>query len=129
VSANSSCGGQGAGTGTRVHGDGLANNEAILDELADGLTGVGVGNLTGLVGVEPDLALSAADNGCGEALLRAEVDPIASTVSLLSIDVVMNNGASECAKRGSPRLGSLIERLPRIGTLCAARECLLSVDE
>jgi hypothetical protein len=46
-----------------VHGDGLADDEAILDELADRLTGVGVGDLAGLVGVEPDLALSAADNG------------------------------------------------------------------
>jgi hypothetical protein len=111
-----------------VHGDGLADNEAILDELADGLAGVGVGNLAGLVGVKPDLALSAADNGCGEALLRAEVDPIAGIVSVMPIYVVVDNAASECAKRGSPRLESLIERLPRVGALRAARECLLSVD-
>lgn len=59
-----------------MHGDGLADDEAILDELADGLAGVGVGNLTGLVGVEPDLALSAADNGGRKALLRCKIDPI-----------------------------------------------------
>ena len=64
------------GTGARVHGDGLADDEAILDELADGLARVGVGNLAGLVGVEPDLALAAADNGGRKALLRAEVDPV-----------------------------------------------------
>jgi hypothetical protein len=64
-----------------VHGDGLADDEAILDELADGLAGVGVGNLTGLVGVEPDLALSAADNGGREALLCSEVDPIEQALS------------------------------------------------
>jgi len=58
------------GTGARVHGDGLADDEAILDELADGLARVGVGNLAGLVGVEPDLALAAADNGGRKALLR-----------------------------------------------------------
>jgi hypothetical protein len=62
VSANSSGSSQGTGTGTRVHSDGLADDEAILDELADGLAGVGVGNLADLVGVKPDLALAAADN-------------------------------------------------------------------
>jgi hypothetical protein len=58
-----------------VHGDGLADDEAIVDELADRLAGVGVGDLVHFVGVEPDLALSAADNGRREALLRAKVDP------------------------------------------------------
>jgi hypothetical protein len=58
-----------------VHGDGLADDEAIGDELADRLTGVGVGDLVDFVGVEPDLALSAADNGRRKALLRAEIDP------------------------------------------------------
>jgi hypothetical protein len=76
VSANSSSGGQLPGAGTRVHGDGLADDEAILDELADGLAGVGVGDFAGLVGVEPDLALSATDHGGREALLSAEVDPV-----------------------------------------------------
>ena len=63
------------GAGARVHGDGLADDEAILDELADGLTGVGVGDFAGLVGVEPDLALAAACDGTRQALLGAEVDP------------------------------------------------------
>ena len=76
VATNSSSGGQLPGAGTRVHGDGLADDEAILDELADGLTGVGVGDFAGLVGVEPDLALSATDHGGREALLSAEVDPV-----------------------------------------------------
>ena len=76
VTANAAGGSQLTGTGARVHGDGLADDEAILDELADGLARVGVGNLAGLVGVEPDLALAAADNGGRKALLRAEVDPV-----------------------------------------------------
>ena len=63
------------GAGTRVHGDGLADDEAIADELADGLAGVGVGDLVHLIGVEPNLALAAADHGGGEALLGAKVDP------------------------------------------------------
>lgn len=62
-------------TGSRVHGDGLADDEAIGDELADGLAGVGVGDLADLVGVEPDLALTAADDRRGEALLSSQVDP------------------------------------------------------
>ncbi len=56
-------------TSARVHGDLLADDEAIRDELADGLAGVGVGDFAGLIGIEPDLALSAADDGGREALL------------------------------------------------------------
>ena len=76
MSANSSGGGQLPGAGTRVHGDGLADDEAILNELADGLAGVGVGDLAHFIGVEPDLALAASDDGRRETLLSAEVDPI-----------------------------------------------------
>ena len=76
VATNSSSGGQLPGAGTRVHGDGLADDEAIGDEFADGLAGVGVGDFAHFVGVEPDLALSATDHGGREALLSAEVDPV-----------------------------------------------------
>jgi hypothetical protein len=40
------------------------------------LAGVGVGDLAGLIGIEPDLALSAADDGGRQALLGCKVDPI-----------------------------------------------------
>lgn len=60
-----------------MHGDGLADDEAIANELADGLTGVGVRDLADFVGIEPDLALAAPNNGRSEALLSAEVDPVA----------------------------------------------------
>jgi hypothetical protein len=59
-----------------VHGDGLADDEAIADKLADGLAGVGVGDLIHLIGIEPNLALAAAHHGGGEALLGAKVDPV-----------------------------------------------------
>jgi len=62
MSANSSRGSQVSGAGTGVHGDGLADDEAILDELADRLAGVGIGDFVDFVGIEPDLALSAADD-------------------------------------------------------------------
>ena len=38
-----------------VDGDGLLDDKTILDELADVLARVGVGNLVDLVGVQPDL--------------------------------------------------------------------------
>jgi hypothetical protein len=58
-----------------VHGDWLADDEAISNELADGLAGVGVGDLGDLIRVEPDLALSASHNGRREALLGTKVNP------------------------------------------------------
>jgi len=62
VSALSSGEVQLAGARSRVLGDGLSDDEAIGDELSDGLARVGVGDLALLVGVEPDLALAAADD-------------------------------------------------------------------
>lgn len=75
VSAFSSGEVQLAGSGSRVHGDGLADDEAIGDELSDRLARVGVGDLVLLIGVEPDLALAAADDRRGKALLSSQVDP------------------------------------------------------
>ena len=60
-----------------MHGDGLADDEAIGHKLSDGLARVGTGDFTGLVGIEPDLALSTAYDGSRQALLGGEVDPIA----------------------------------------------------
>jgi hypothetical protein len=60
-----------ASSGSRVLGHGLPDDEAIGDELADGLAGVGVGDLGLLVGVEPDLALAAANDRGGQALLSS----------------------------------------------------------
>jgi hypothetical protein len=59
-----------------VHSGRLSDYKAICDELSDGLTRVGVGDFAGLIGIEPDLTLSAADDGCRQALLSSEVDPI-----------------------------------------------------
>ena len=82
VATNSSSGGQLPGAGLdvlarRVDGRlGAVGEQRVDDRLAVGLTGVGVGDFAGLVGVEPDLALSATDHGGREALLSAEVDPV-----------------------------------------------------
>lgn len=59
----------------RVHGNGLLDDEAIGDELADGLAGVGVGDLGHLVGVEPDLALADAQHRRRQPLLGPQVNP------------------------------------------------------
>ena len=58
-----------------MHSHGLADDEAVGDEFADGLTRVGVGDLVHFVRVEPDLAFAAVGHGRREALLRAEVHP------------------------------------------------------
>ena len=76
MTANSSCKVQLAGTGSGVHGDGLSDDEAIGDELADGLAGVGVGDLADLIGVEPDLALAASEDAGRKALLGSQIDPV-----------------------------------------------------
>jgi len=54
-----------------VHGSLLADDEAIRDEFADGLAGVGVADLVDFVGVEPDLTLATADDRGRQALLCA----------------------------------------------------------
>jgi hypothetical protein len=64
-----------AGARARVHGDGLLDDEAIGDELADRLARVGVGDLGHLIGVEPDLALAAAQHGRRQPLLGPQVNP------------------------------------------------------
>ncbi len=67
-------GGGGAGTRSRAADDGLADDLAVADELADVGTRVGVANVVLLGGVEPDLALTASKDRGREALLCSEVD-------------------------------------------------------
>lgn len=81
VSAFSSSKIQLAGTAPGVHGNRLSDDEAIGYQLSDGLTRVGACYLGLLVGVQPDLALAAADDRRGKALLSSQVDPI-ETVTL-----------------------------------------------
>lgn len=59
-----------------MHSNWLSDDQAISDELSDGLAGVGVRDFRDFIGIEPDLSLSAADNAGGEALLGGEVDPM-----------------------------------------------------
>ena len=75
MSSNPPRGRQLAGSRARENGDGLADDDGIGNEFADRLARVGVGDFVDFVGVQPDLALAAADDGGGETLLGAEVDP------------------------------------------------------
>lgn len=59
-----------------MHGDLLADDETVGHELADCLAGVCVGDFIHFIGVEPDLALAAANDGGREALLGTEIDPV-----------------------------------------------------
>lgn len=58
---------------TRLNRVGLADDETVLDEAANILSGISVGNLVGLAWIEPDLALAALENGGGESFLKAQV--------------------------------------------------------
>ena len=53
-----------------MHGDRFADDKAIADKLADGLARVGIADFVDFVRIQPDLALSTADDGGREALLR-----------------------------------------------------------
>ena len=63
-------GGLGVAAEARVDRDGLADDEALLDVLANHLAGVRHGDLGGLVGVEPDTVLTASLDGRRKALLE-----------------------------------------------------------
>lgn len=65
-----------ANTGAAVDFDGLLEDQAVLDELADSLAGVGVGDFGGLVGVHPNLALTGLQDASGEATLQKQARPV-----------------------------------------------------
>jgi hypothetical protein len=100
VSTNSSGGCELAGAKSRVHSDGLADDEAICNELSDGLAGVGIGDFADLIGIEPDLALSATDDGGRQALLGGEVDPIVRRRSQLLL--IMSRDVSAVRREPTP---------------------------
>lgn len=61
-----------APAGAGVDGDGLLEDDTILDELADGLARGGLGDVLGLVGVEPDATTAAAEDVGGKASLESK---------------------------------------------------------
>merc|ERR1719394_1435046 len=61
-----------ANAGPGVDSNRLLDDKTILDELADVLARVGVGNLVDLVGVQPLLVLAALHDAGGKALLQPQ---------------------------------------------------------
>ena len=59
-----------------MHCDRLADDEAIGNKFADGIARIGVGDFALFIGVQPDLALAATDDGGRQALLCAQVWPM-----------------------------------------------------
>lgn len=55
-------------TGSRVDDGGLDDDVSILEELADSGSGVGVADLGGLLGVEPDLSLTDTGDVGGQSV-------------------------------------------------------------
>lgn len=56
--------------GTGVHHSGLLDHEAILHQLADVLTRVGVADLVHLVRVQPYLSLATLEHRCSKSTSR-----------------------------------------------------------
>lgn len=56
--------------GPRVHNGRLLNDQTVAVQLGNVASRVGEHNLIDLIGVQPDLALSALEDGSGEALLQ-----------------------------------------------------------
>ena len=99
MSANTASSSQLSRTSARVNSDGFADDEAIGDKLADGLAGIGVGDLIDLVRVEPDLALAAVGHGRRKALLCAEIDPVDEDVLVtLCVGIRFSRSCGESAK-------------------------------
>jgi hypothetical protein len=117
VSSNSPCCSEGSGAGTGVHGDGLADNEAILNQLADGLAGVGVGDFVDFIGIEPDLALSATDDGRRETLLCPEIDPVERGSQYQK--VLLKRGRQSAAFADAGSIGRAREECARRRATCS----------
>ena len=96
-----------------MHGDWLADDKAIGDELADGLAGVRVRDFADFIWIEPDLALTATDNGSGQALLSAKVDPVDELISHVvlqccAFDATLEDDSDAAVMLKSRRIDSLM---------------------
>ena len=63
-----------ADASTGVHDGRLLDDETIPLQTSNVAARVGQGNFVGLVGIQPNLALSALEDGGGEALLELKID-------------------------------------------------------
>ena len=63
-----------ADASTGVHDGRLLDDESIPFQTSNVTARVGQGNFVGLVGIQPNFALSALEDGGGEALLELKID-------------------------------------------------------
>ena len=63
-----------ADASTGVHDGWLLDDETIPLQASNVAARVGQGNFVGLVGIQPNFALSALEDGGGEALLELKID-------------------------------------------------------
>ena len=57
-------------TRSRVNDLGFAKDQTVLDQLSYGLTRIGISNLGGFIGIQPNLALTTAKHTGSQALLQ-----------------------------------------------------------
>ena len=69
VTTSSLCLSVSSSSGSGVDGDSLLNDGTVLDQSSDSASGVSLGDLRGLVWVQPDLSLTDAHNRGGKSLL------------------------------------------------------------
>lgn len=81
MSSNSSRSSQFSSSGTRVHRDLFADNKAIGDKFANRLARVRISDFVDFIWIEPNLALTAANDGGSEPFLSAKIDPKQSNPS------------------------------------------------
>lgn len=60
---------------SRVDGHWLLDNGTVTVQLSDSLTGVGRGQFSGLIWVQPNFSLTNTDNTGGKSLLSSKVSP------------------------------------------------------
>ena len=74
---------------TGVHQLVLADNETVLNELADVLARVGEGNLGNFRGVHPHSTLSALENGSSKSLLKTKANHFEKEQKLENYEIVV----------------------------------------
>ena len=72
-----------ASSGAGMASGRLVDDKTISNQLADGLTRVGLADFSSLVGIEPDLSLTNAQNAGGKSFLKSKVGPVEYCISTL----------------------------------------------
>lgn len=66
--------GMSSSSGSRVDDDLFSSDKVIVDQLSDGVSGVGQGNFVSFIGVQPQSVLSASQDGSSQSSLESQVN-------------------------------------------------------